>query len=167
MQTGKPSQLKIYSHNNYLTHGHSLIPCASGTWERRTMSIRKYFKLILPLPSPKDTGLSIHATCEANTFIQQASEEPMLSKKHQYTVYTNDQRPKVGKFVTEHGNAAALKKFKMELPDKKESMVWLFKKTLLQPTTCFSRWYSYCHTLQETRKATYLGWYWSRCPEVH
>ena len=112
MWTGKRSQLK-YLH---ITHGHALIPCASGTWERRTMFIRKYSKPVLTLHLPEDTGLSIRATCEANVFIQQASEEPTPSKKRKYT---DDQQAKVGKFAAEHINAAALKKFKTELPDMK------------------------------------------------
>ena len=92
------------------------------------MSVRKYFNPVLPFPSPEDTGLSICATREANAFTQQSSEEPTPSKKCNYTVCTDEQQAKVGKFAAEHGNAAALKKFKTELPYMKESMVRLFKQ---------------------------------------
>ena len=108
MRTGKPSQLQIFTIFSLMAtplyHVHLEL-------KRRTISIRKYFKPVLPLPSPEDTGVSICATCEANMFIQQALEEPTPSKKHKYTVYTDYQQVKVGKFTDEHGNAAALKKF--------------------------------------------------------
>ena len=72
------------------------------------MSIRNYFKPVLPLTSPEDTGLSIRAIRVANVSIQQASEESPSKKRK----YTDEQRAKVGKFAAENGNAAALKSLK-------------------------------------------------------
>ena len=82
MWTGKPSQLK-YSHNNYLTHDHAVIPRASGTWERRTISFRKYFKPMyyhFPHPRTWDCLFVLHARQ------MHSSNELRKSQRHQRNI---------------------------------------------------------------------------------
>ena len=56
------------------------------------------------------------------------AEQPR--KRKPYTVFTDEQRAAIGKYASEHGNAAAVKKFKANIEGGQlgESTVRLFKK---------------------------------------
>ena len=96
------------------------------------MSLLHYFKPISTLPTPEETGIGEAATKQANKAVQRVleSEEPP-PKQRKYTTYSDEQRAEVGKYAAENGNAAALRKFKAEIPNLGESTVRFFKKRYL------------------------------------
>ena len=96
------------------------------------MSLLHYFKPISTLPMLEETGIGEAATKQANKAVQQVleSEQPP-SKQRMYTTYSNEQQAKVGKYATENGNTAALRKFEVEISNLGESTVRFFKKRYL------------------------------------
>lgn len=70
------------------------------------MSIPSYFKPVLSLPTPEDTGIRVDATKAANKAVQRVLEQPLPSKRCKYTTFTDEQRVKVGKYAAENGNTA-------------------------------------------------------------
>ena len=102
----------------------------------REMWIRSSnFKPVSSLPTPEETGIGAVATKEANKAVQrvlnkQRCQQPP-SKRRRYTTFSDKQRAKVGKYAEENGNAAALRKFRSELPNLEESTARFFKKRYL------------------------------------
>ena len=96
------------------------------------MSILHYFKKTLP--SAGETEIGEVATREPNQIVQgvldRAGGEPGPSgrrKQKPYTVYTGEERARIGRFAAENGNASALKRFRGDFPDLSESTVRGFK----------------------------------------
>ena len=61
------------------------------------MSLRKYFKPANALPTPKESGLSMHATTEANKAVEKAlwreTEAESTGRKRKYTsTFTPEER---------------------------------------------------------------------------
>ena len=99
------------------------------------MSLLKYMQPKRKLPTPEEAGLSPAVTREVNKTVEKALMQPAergsSGKKRKYTTFTAEDRAAVGRYAAEHGNAAAVKKFKATL-DIGESTVRVFKKTYLQ-----------------------------------
>ena len=116
-------------------HGHNNEVRKDRAQTSEEMSFRLYFKPVSSLPKPEETGLGAVATNEANKAVQrvldeQRSQQPS-SKRRKYTAFGDEQRAKVGKYAAEIGNSAALRKFRLELPNLGESTVRFFKKRYL------------------------------------
>ena len=108
------------------------------------MSILSYFKPSSMLPSPSDTGIGVVATKEANEDIRKvidrgASANVVSKKRKAYTAFSDETRADIGRYAAENGNAAALKKFRSDIPDLGESTVRLFKKRYLEEVRKVSR----------------------------
>ena len=56
---------------------------------------------------------------------------PKRKKRGKYTIYTDQDRAKIGKYASEHGNDRARKKFLKDFPNLHESTVRNFKKLYL------------------------------------
>ena len=96
------------------------------------MSILTFFKPKRTLPTAENTGLSEHMTREANKAVESAlqkeSEAPPERKKRKYTTtFSPEDRAEIGKYASECGNAAAVRKYNVG-----ESTVRLFKKKYLE-----------------------------------
>ena len=90
-----------------------------------------FFKPILGLPCPSETEIGEQATAGANSAVQKVMEQQGTAgkrKRKAYMAFTDKQRAKIGPFVAENGNAAALKKFRSDTPDLGESTVCPFKR---------------------------------------
>ena len=100
------------------------------------MSILKFFKPLPTLPTPEDTGIGPVATQEGNLRVErvldlQQKTEPARKKRKTYTTFPGKQRTDIGRYAAENGNAAAVEKFRKEIPDLGESTVRLFKQRYL------------------------------------
>ena len=81
------------------------------------MALLKYFKReeSLELPTASDTGIGEAATGSANAAISQVlNPESLALRKRKHTVYSPRQRAAIGQYAAEHGNYAAVKKFKKD-----------------------------------------------------
>ena len=101
------------------------------------MSILSYFKPSSMIPSPSDTGIGVVATKEANEAVRKvidhgASANVVSKKRKAYTAFPDETSANIGRYAAENGNAAALKKFRSDIPDIGESTVRLFKKRYLE-----------------------------------
>ena len=98
------------------------------------MALLKYFKT--SLPTPKETGIGEVATRAANSAVSKVLAKQLQPgvlgekrKRKDYGVFTDEQRAAIGRYASEHGNNAAVKKFKGEFEGcLGESTVRLFKK---------------------------------------
>ena len=80
------------------------------------MSLRKYFKPASALPTLKESGLSMHATTEANKAVERAlqreTEAKSTGRKRKYTsTFTLKERAAIGKYAAENGNTKACRKY--------------------------------------------------------
>ena len=123
------------------------------------MSLRKYFKPVNALPTPKESGLSMHATTEANKAVEKAlwreTEAESTGRKRKYTsTFTPEERAAIWKYAAENGNAkadcryfpiqflvvatsAVVSKSKSALLIPVCTCIFIFKSTLLIPVcTC-------------------------------
>ena len=82
----------------------------------------------MSLPTAEEMALSDTGTQLVNAAVpcKVQAEWPRKCKRH--TVFIAEQRVTIGKYATEHGNAAAVKKFKADIEGDKlrESTVRLF-----------------------------------------
>ena len=105
-------------------------PCAGKLIK---MALLKYFKS--SLPTAKETGMSEIATREANAAVSRVMTPTQQTsrKRKAYSVFSDEQRATIGKYATENGNAAAVKKFKGDFDGGLgESTVRAFKKRYLE-----------------------------------
>ena len=91
------------------------------------MNLCKYFKLASALPTPKESGPSMHATTEANKAVERAlereTEAKSIGRKRKHTsTFTTEEWATIGKYVAENRNAKASRKNGVG-----ESTVRLFK----------------------------------------
>ena len=62
------------------------------------MSLHKHFKPANALPTPKESGLSMHATTEANKAVESTG------RKRKYTsTFIPEERAAIGKYAAENG----------------------------------------------------------------
>ena len=84
------------------------------------------------LPTAKQSGIGERATSSANAKVQEALTRCATSgKRKRYASYTDEDRAKFGKYASENGNAAALKRFRKDIPELGESTVRSFKTKYL------------------------------------
>ena len=98
------------------------------------------------LPSAKDTGIGEAATKEANAAVSRVlpvtEKQPQPSSsvpadrqkvKRENTSFSAEQRASIGRYAAEHGNSAAVKKFKSDFEQGLgESTVRVFKNRYLE-----------------------------------
>ena len=94
------------------------------------MALLRYFQVTASLPTAEDTTLSDTVTQSANAAVLREVQPERPRKCKAYTVFTAEQRATIGKYASEHGNAAAVKKFKANIEGGQlgESIDHLFKK---------------------------------------
>ena len=102
------------------------------------MSLHRYFKANLTLPTTKETGLSPRTLVEAiksveQLFLASQSEEKQTKKRKYTTTFTPKDRADIGRYAAENGNLAAVKKLKADF-NVGESTVRVFKKKYLLET---------------------------------
>ena len=59
--------------------------------------------------------------------------EPTTKERKVYTAFSDQQRAAIGKYAVECGNTAAVRKYRLEIPNIGESTVRVFKKRYLKP----------------------------------
>ena len=98
------------------------------------MSIRRYFKSTVNLPTPSQAQLSPNVLREVNQAVtaalerEEAGNQAKQGKKRKYNAsFTPEDRAAIGRYAAKNGNAAAVKKFKTT-HGVGESTVRLFKK---------------------------------------
>ena len=98
------------------------------------MALLRYFKAKASLPTAEETALGDTVTQLANTAVLREIQAKRPKKRKAYTMYTAEQRATIGKYASEHGNAAAVKKFKADFEGGQlgESTVRLFKKRYIE-----------------------------------
>ena len=71
------------------------------------------------LPTAQDTGISGSYTAGANNAVEkQLRQDKQRGKKRKrYTVFSDEKRAEIGRYVAENGNNVALKKFCHHIPD--------------------------------------------------
>ena len=87
----------------------------------------------LPLSSESGLGVEEHHTV-TSVVSELADPEPTRKRRKtmgHYIHYSDEDRASIGKYVAEHGNKRARKKFSGEYPDLSESTVRNFKKRYL------------------------------------
>ena len=126
---------KLVSHNNYA--------------QRHMYTLLHYFQATASLPTAEETALSDTVTQSMNAAVLHEEHSERLRKRKRYTVFTTEQRATIGKYASEHRNAAAVKKFKANIEGGQfgESIVHFFKK----------------HYFEELKKAKHSG---ATVPEV-
>ena len=84
----------------------------------------------MPLTTAKETTLSDSVTQSANTAVLREVQAKRPRKRKAYTAYTAEQRATIGKYASEHENAAVVKKFKADFEGGQlgETAVRMFKK---------------------------------------
>ena len=97
------------------------------------MSLLRFFKPLGQLPTADQTGLPAHAVTSANSAVKRAldgEDTDRARRKRKYTtIFTPEDRAKVGKYAAQNGVAKAQKNFrKLNLS---ESTVRYFKKAYL------------------------------------
>ena len=92
-------------------------------------------KLLSPskgLPTTEQTGLPARVLREANEAVKEALNATNVPKKRKYTTaFTAEDRAAIGRYASENGNAAAVKKFRAT-HNVGESTVRSFKKKYLE-----------------------------------
>ena len=101
-----------------------------------TMSLRRYFQPATTLPTASQTQLSPNVLQEVNQAVRAALQPKenggrRASKRKYTTSFTPEDRARIGKYASENGNAAAVKKFKAT-HEIGESTVRLFKKKYME-----------------------------------
>ena len=98
------------------------------------MALFRYFQPTASLPTTKETALGDTVTQSANTAVLREVQAKRPGKRKTYTAFTTEQRATIGKYASEHGNAAAVKKFKADFEGGQlgESTVRLFKKRYIE-----------------------------------
>jgi len=69
----------------------------------------------MSLPTAEETALGNTVTQSANAAVLREVQAEPPRKHKPYTVFTAEQRATIGKYASEHGNAAAVKKFKVNI----------------------------------------------------
>ena len=93
------------------------------------MALLRYFQVTASLPTAENTTLGDTVTQSANAAVLREVQAERPRKRKAYTVFTAEQRATIGKYASEHGNAAAVKfKANIEGGQLGESTVRLFKK---------------------------------------
>ena len=78
-----------------------------------TMSLLNYFQPSKELPTMEQTGLPARVLREANEVVKEALSATNVPKKKKYTTaFTAEDRAAIGRYASENGNAAAVKKFR-------------------------------------------------------
>lgn len=100
------------------------------------MSLRRYFQPATTLPTASQTQLSPNVLQEVNQAVRAALQPKenggrRASKRKYTTSFTPEDRARIGKYASENGNAAAVKKFKAT-HEIGESTVRLFKKKYME-----------------------------------
>ena len=70
---------------------------------------------MVSLPTAEDMGLSDTMTQSPNAAFLHEVQAGRPRKRKPYTVSTAEQRATIGKYASEHGNVAAVKKFKANI----------------------------------------------------
>ena len=98
------------------------------------MALLRYFQAKASLSTTEETGLGDTLTQSANAAIIREVQAKRPRKRKAYTAFTAEQRATIGKYASEHGNAAAVKKFKADFEGGQlgESTVRLFKKRYIE-----------------------------------
>ena len=86
------------------------------------------FQAQASLPIAEETALGDTVTQSANAAVLREVQVKRPRKRKAYTVFTAEQRATIGKYASEHGNAAAGKNFKADFEGNqlRESIVHLF-----------------------------------------
>ena len=97
----------------------------------------QYFKPVSGLPTPSDTGIGERATTLANEAVQQVLDDRQAAsvgsrKRKAYPTFASKQRAQIGKYASEHGNKASVKRFEKEVSGLGESTVRNFKQKYLE-----------------------------------
>ena len=94
------------------------------------MALLPYFQSTVSLPTAEEMILSNTVTQSANAAVLCEVQAERLRKRKPYTVFTAEQRATIRIYTSEHGNAAAVKKFEANIEGGQlgESTVQLFKK---------------------------------------
>ena len=105
------SRIILNSPHSLLFSNYSGIIGASLT----AMALLRYLKPKSSHPAAKDTGLDETTTKEANAAVQRVlTEQPQPTggtrTRKLYTYFSDEQRAAIGRYTTEHSNAAAVKK---------------------------------------------------------
>ena len=79
------------------------------------MALLRYFQVTASLPTAEDTTLGDTVTQSANAAVLREVQAERPRKRKAYTVFTAEQRATIGKYASEHRNAAAVKKFKANI----------------------------------------------------
>lgn len=83
-----------------------------------------FFKPILGVLHPSETGIRVAATTEANIAVHKVMEQHQTAgkwKQKAYTSFSDEQQAKISRYAAENSNAASLKKFKSDVPYLGES----------------------------------------------
>ena len=100
--------------------------------QRIIMSLLNYFQPSKGLPTTEQTGLPARVLREANEAVKEALNATNVPKKRKYTTaFTAEDRAAIGRYASENGNAAAVKKFRAT-HNVGESTVRSFKKKYLE-----------------------------------
>ena len=80
------------------------------------MSLRRYFQPATTLPTASQTQLSPNVLQEVNQAVRALQPNVnggrRATKRKYTTSFTSEDRARIGKYTSENGNAAAVKKFK-------------------------------------------------------
>ena len=83
------------------------------------------------LSTAEPPGIGERATSSALAKVQEAlarcEAAANSGKRKRYASYTDEDRAKIGKYASENGTTAALKRFRQDIPDLGESTVRSFK----------------------------------------
>ena len=98
------------------------------------MALLRYFQAQASLPTAEETALGDTVIQSANAAVLREVQVKRPRKRKAYTAFTAEQRATIGKYASEHGNTAAVKKFKADFEDNQlgESTVRLFKKRYIE-----------------------------------
>ena len=87
------------------------------------------------VPELRETSLSAEEHASVVLAVSDLSDPDVQSNKHQrrgkYSVFTDKDRAKIGKYASEHGNKRARKWFSKEFPNLHESTIRNFKRSYL------------------------------------
>ena len=94
------------------------------------IALFRYFQATTSLPTAEETALGDTVTQSANAVVLREVQAKRPGKRKAYTAFTAEQRTTIGKYASERGNTAAVKKFKADFEGGQlgESTVRLFKK---------------------------------------
>ena len=79
------------------------------------MTLLRYFQVTSSLPTAKEAALGDTVTQSASVAVLCKVQAERPRKRKRYTVFTAEQRATIGKYASEDGNAAAVKKFKANI----------------------------------------------------